>query len=299
MSPLQLGLVIVAPLAAAAPPAAGQAQFASGVPQFVEGDFRTFTGTHYTTTDAALGAPSPVVGAETAFAGILSPFNPHYETDELVGFGRGGSITLSFAQPVAVTGAPQIGIFTNAALVDAAFPEGSAGTVAKTYAADEYGERTAVVEVASDLSNFRSLGRIAFNAPTNTFADASSPYQYPPPSASPTADFAAPFTQPLSAFNGKDFSGVLDVLAGSAGGTWLTVPVELGLNQVQYVRMSDPRWLLEDGRLVDEQQSRYFPDPPFIKPADLFVDAAVLVPEPAGVVWVLASAGALRRRRRR
>ena len=31
-----------------------------------------------------------------------------------------------------------------------------------------------------------------------------------------------------------------------------------------------------DGRLVNEQQSAYFPDPPFIKPADLFVDAGLV-----------------------
>ena len=299
MSSFRFGFLVLAPIAAAAPAAWGQAQFASGVPQFAEGDFRTFAGTHYTTTGAALGAPSPVVGAETAFAGVLSPFNSHYETDELVAFGRGGSLTLQFAQPVAVTGAPQIGIFTSAALVDAAFPDGSAGPSARTYAADEYGERTAVVEVASDLADFRSIGRVVFNAPTNAFADATGPYQYPPPAGSPTADFGAPFTRPLSAFDGKDYAGVLDVLKGSAGGTWVSVPLDLGLDQVRYVRLSDPKWLLEDGRLVDEQQSRYFPDPPFIKPADLFVDAAVLVPEPAGVVWVLAlGISALRRRRR-
>lgn len=299
MSPFRIGWVVLAPLAAAAPAASGEAQFASGVPQFVEGNFRTFTGTHYTTTGAALGAPSPVVGADTAFAGILSPFNSHYDTDELVGFGRGGSITLQFAQPVVVTGTPQIGIFTNAALVDAAFPEGSAGPAATTYAADEYGERTAVVEVASNPSDFRSLGRFVFNAPTNAFSDATGPYQYPPPAASPTAEFSTPFTQPLSAFNGKDFPRVLDVFDGSAGGTWLSVPLGLGLNEIRYVRLSDPKWLLDDGRLVDEQQSRYFPDPPFIKPADLFVDAAVLVPEPAGALWVLLLGATVLRRRRR
>ena len=300
MSRFYLGLVVLAPAAAAAPAALGQAQFASGVPQFVEGDFRTFTGTHYTATGAALGAPSPVVGADTAFAGVLSPFNSHYDTGELVGFGRGGGITLEFARPAAVTGAPQVGVFTNAALVDADYPAGSAGATARTYAADEYGERTAVVEVASDPSDFRSLGRVVFNAPTNAFADATGPYQYPTPSASPTADFATPFTRPLSAFDGKDFAGALEVLGGSAGGTWLSVPLDLGLDEIRYVRLSDPKWLLADGRLVDEQPSRYLSDPSFIKPADLFVDAAVLVPEPAGVAWAFVAAGAamLRRRRR-
>ena len=300
MSRFRWAVAALAPLVAGAPGAFGAVQFASGVSQYTEGDFRTVPGTHYTNVGAALGAPSSVVGAETAFAGILSPFNSHYETDQLVGFGRGGTITLRFAQPVAVTGGPQVGVFTNAALVDAAFPAGATGPTARTYAADEYGERTAVVEVASDPSDFRALGRFVFNAPTNAFADASDAYEFPPPAASPTADFGRPFTQPLSAFNGRDFAGVLDVLGGSAGGTWVSIPLDLGLNQVQYVRLSDTKWLLPDGRLVNEQQSAYFPDPPFIKPADLFVDAVVLVPEPSGAASLLLAAGAvvLRRRRR-
>lgn len=289
------GLLVLIPVAA--PSVVAAAQFASGVPQFAEGNFKTFTDAHYTNTAAALGMPSPVVGAETAFAGILSPFNSHYETDELLGFGRGGSVTLEFAQPMAVTGGPQIGIFTNAALVDAAFPAGNAGAAAKTYAADEYGERTAVVEVAGNSGSFVSLGRVVFNAPTNLFADATDPYQFPPPAAAPTASFDSPFTQPLSAFNGRDFAGVLDVLDGSAGGTWLTVPLDLGLTDIRYVRLGDTKWLRPDGTLADELQSAYFPDPPFIKPADLFIDAAVLVPEPAGLLWVALGAAALRRRR--
>jgi hypothetical protein len=289
------GLLVLFP-AVAGPSVASAAQFASGVPQFVEGDFKTFTGAHYANTGAALGAPSPVVGADTAFAGILSPFNSHYSTNELVGFGRGGSLTLEFGQAVPVTGTPQIGIFTNTALVDAAYPAGSADAVAKTYAADEYGERTAVVEVASSPSDFRSLGRVVFNAPTNFFADATGPYQFPAPGAA--ADFDKPFTQPLSAFNGKDFAGILGVLDGSAGGTWLSVPLGLGLDEIRYVRLSDTKWLLPDGSLADQLQSAYFPDPPFIKPADLFVDAAVLVPEPSGMLWVAVGALALRRRRR-
>ena len=296
------GVVVVAvsAVAGALAPSAAPAQFVQSVPEYVEGNFRTFTGTRYPDTNAVLGAPSPVVGAETAFAGVLSPFNPHYETDELLGLGLGGRISLDFGRAVPVTGGPQVGIFTNAALVDAGFPTGSPGAAAKTYAADEYGERTAVVEVASDPSDFRSLGRFVFNAPTNAFANAADPYQFPPPNPAGPADFTRPFTRPLSDFNGKDFAGVLDVLGGSAGGTWVSVPLDLGLTEVRYVRLSDTKWLLPDGTFADERQSAYFPDPPFIKPADLFLDAAVLVPEPAGALWLALACGAvvLRRRRR-
>ena len=199
-----------------------------------------------------------------------------------------------------VTGTPQVGVFTNAALVDTAFPSGAAGAVAATYAADEYGERTAVVEVASDLSDFRSLGRFVFDSPTNAFANATDPYQFPTPSPAVPADFSRPFTRPLSDFDGQNFAGVLDLLDGSAGGTWVSIPLDLGLAEVRYVRLSDTKWLLPDGTLADERASAYFPEAPFVKPADLFLDAAVLVPEPAGALWLgLACGTALLRRRRR
>src|SRR5207248_3036125 len=117
------------------------------------GSFATVGGSHYTDTNAALGQPAPIVGGGTAFAGAMTSFNAHYEQDQLVAFGRGGQITLAFSQPVAVTGAPQIGIFTTIALYDDFYPSGSTGTPARTDAMDEYGaERTAVVEVASSLS---------------------------------------------------------------------------------------------------------------------------------------------------
>src|SRR4051794_26897146 len=47
------------------------AEFVSAVPNYTEGSFATVSGTHYTATSGALGQPSPIVGAGTAFAGIL------------------------------------------------------------------------------------------------------------------------------------------------------------------------------------------------------------------------------------
>jgi hypothetical protein len=273
--------------------------FASSVTDYAEGTFLTVAGEHYTQTSAAIGKPSPIVGAGTAFAGILSPFNSHYEQDQLVGFGLGGHITLQFPQAVAVTGSPQIGIFTSAAFVDQDYPNGNTGANAHTGATDEYGaERTAIIEVAKSPNDFRSLGRIVLYDTTNYFATATGPFQYPPPDPAQLASFDQPFSGSPSDFNNKNFAGVLSQLNGSAGGTWLSIPGALGLDAIQYVRISDPKWKLPDGTLVDTRASVYFPPPDeFIKPADVFLDGAVLIPEPTSIAVIGVALMLLRRTR--
>jgi hypothetical protein len=216
---------------------------------------------------------------------VLTPFNSHYEADQLVAIGRGGTITLQFAQPTAITGTQQIGIFTKISLLDMDYPNGSAGAVATTDSMGEFGaERTAIVEVASHSNDFHSLGRVIFDDPTNYYTNATSPYQFPAPSPEQLASFDKPFIGSPSDFNNDGFSGVLAQLNGSAGGTWISVPTNLGLSDIQFIRLSDPLWRLPDGTLVDQRQSIYFPPPnAFVKPADLFVDAAVLIPEPVSL----------------
>jgi len=46
--------------------------FVSGVTNYTEGSFATVGGQHFTTTSTAVGKPSPIVGAGSAGAGILS-----------------------------------------------------------------------------------------------------------------------------------------------------------------------------------------------------------------------------------
>jgi len=273
------------------------ADFASSVTGFSEGSFATVSGTHYNNLAGAVGKPSPIVGNGTAFPGVLSPYEAHYQTPELTAFGRGGSITLQFPQALPVSGTPQIGIFTKLSLVDPAFDP--TPTTADTDQMDEFGaERTAIVEVASNPNDFRSLGRVVFDDPTNYFANATNPYQFPAPDPAQLADFNKPFAGKPSDFDGADFAGVLAKLNGSAGGTWVSIPVNLGLSSVQYLRLSDPMWQLPDNSLVSDRPSKYFPAPnEFIKPADLFVDGAVLILEP-GMVGLIVFASLMLRRKR-
>jgi hypothetical protein len=264
-------------------------QFASGVPSYTEGTFATVSGAHYTNTSAALGQPDAMVGDNPVFAGALTPFNANYEQSKLAAFGLGGQLTMSFAQPVSIGASPQVGIFTKVALVDTSPTfSGVAGNPAQSDQMNEFGaERTAVVEVASSLGDFRSLGRVVFDDPSNAFTSANDPYGYQPDASAVPADFGMPFVGQPTDFNGKDIAGAIAILHGSGGGTWVTVPSSIGLSSIQYLRLSDPMWRIPDGTLVDERPSVYFPPPnQFVKPADLFVDAAVLIPEPGGALLV-------------
>ena len=295
---MSFGLIVAtASCALAISPRAGAAQFATSAPQYTMGNVYTASGAVFGNPATALGAPAPVVGASTAFAGVLSPFNAHYETDQLVAIGRGGSITLQFASPVPVTADREIGVFTSASFIDADYPNGTVPTPAQSAATVEYGaRRTALVEVASPSGSFVPVGRVVFDTPTNYYANATNPYQYPPPANPVVADFSHPFTGNLASLAGRTFAQLLQGLGGSAGGTWIDVPQELGLSRIESVRFSDPLWLLPDGTTVETRTSIY--DANFVKPADLFIDAVSGVPEPAGLTLVVLGGVMIRRRRR-
>ncbi|HEV2294998.1 MAG TPA: hypothetical protein VGR35_14180 [Tepidisphaeraceae bacterium] len=282
--------------ALAAPPAQG-AQFASSVSAYAMGNVFTASGATYSDTSRATGAPHPIVDEGQFYQASLNPYNPHWETTQLTAIGRGGSITLQYAQPMVVGAGHEIGVFTSASLGDADF-DGVVDSPVKTFAGDEYGaERTAVVEVAGPDGNFVSLGRVIFDKPTNYYSNVPGPYVDPATFSGIVADFDKPFTADLSVFEGKNFSQVIAALEGSAGGTWIDVPTDAGLTQISFVRFSDTMWRTADGSLVETRSSRF--DASYVKPADLFIDAVAVVPEPgAAGAGVVLAAGALLRRRR-
>ena len=280
------------------------AEFATSVQSFDQGTVDS-TGALYGNPASATGQPSRL---PTAFgAAPVAPFSPQYETTQAVDVGRGGSLTVSLAAPVpVVAGALQIGIFTTAGLNDAAYPSGQAEPTARTFAGNEYGaDRTAVVEVAGPLGIFQSLNRVLFTQPTQAYANQTDPYAFPD---SPVpSNFDQPFAGSLSSFNGKNQPQITTMLQGSGGGTWLSVPADVAAligGEVQFVRISDPRWQVIGGGLADERASIYDPDgdgplEPAVKPADLYVDAINVVPEPASLGVIAALCLALHRRHRR
>lgn len=185
-------------------------------------------------TSSALGEPSRFID-DPNFPSIVSAFSSPYKRTQLLSVGEGGHATLRLSNyAVAQPGGNEIGVFAHASLIDAAWPSGDAGATAAAFGVD-----SALVELSADGATWVSLGEVTFANPTNGYTDATNPYATTPGSA--LADFQQPFTGSLSSFDGlKNYDAgandILDVLAGSGGGTWLTIPA--GLTQVGFVRFS-------------------------------------------------------------
>jgi hypothetical protein len=229
-------------------------------------DYQRGNATSFTNPSAGLGLPA----GDTSF-GALTPFNPPFRDDQIVIVGAGGSLTLRLSSPVETAGGgPEIGVFTNNGLVDVS-PNGSgvAGNPAATFSPLPM----ARVSVSRDGQTFVPLGPepVVFGNPTNFYTDTSIE-NYSAPLGMVTADFSGPFDGTLSSFSGRTYAGMLTLLGGSGGGTWLDVSGS-GLESVEYVRFDVPA----GERLV--------------------LDAVTAVPEPAVGVAVVCVPALLARRR--
>ena len=273
------------------------ARFASQVVDYSPGDI----GAAFTDPSASLGEPGAIVGSGSGFDSILSPFNGHYESTEMSGIGLGGSITFGFDSPISLTNGREFGVFTNASLFDTNYPNGNAASPARTLDLDFYfARRSAKIEVATAPGDFHDLGRFILDLPTNFFANSTSPYQFPAPASPVMADFGQPFEGNLADFDGDDFASVLAELNGSAGGSWIDVPGNLGLSSIQFIRFSEPKWWLADGSLEDSVMS-VFGTPTSAGVYFMALSANnASVPEPASLVGVgLVMFGMIRRFRTR
>jgi hypothetical protein len=78
----------------------------------------------YDDASAVGAAPQGITGAPEGFPGVVSPFNPPFDTDQIVVVGTGGQITVQLPQPL--TSEQSIGIFSNVGLIDNNYPDGVA-----------------------------------------------------------------------------------------------------------------------------------------------------------------------------
>jgi hypothetical protein len=186
---------------------------------------------------SAIGPPERFSG-EGVFPGVVSPFSPPFLNSEIVSIGEAGQLTLRlshYALPQAV--GPEIGVFVNAGLFDADFPNGRAGSPPATFGVDR-----AMVDVSENGADWVSLGEFTFDIPTNGYTDLSDPFSAVPGGVE--SDFQQPFVGSLADFDGLAYShpselDMLELLAGSGGGTWLDISGS-GLAQVGYIRFSVP-----------------------------------------------------------
>ena len=198
----------------------------------------------YTDLSAALGEPEHFT-SEGAFPGAVSPFNPPFLTTDLISIGEGGWLTLRLSNfALAQVGSPEIGVFTNAGILDANFPVGQAGSPPGTFGVDR-----ALVEVSENGVDWESLGTSTFEVPSNGYTDLANPFSNTAGN-SPT-DFQQPYTGSLNDLGGLSYSDannpdILDLLAGSGGGTWLDIS-STSFAQIGYIRFS----VADDGTSID------------------------------------------------
>jgi hypothetical protein len=221
---------------------------------------------------AALGAPA----TDEEF-GAINPFNPPFETSDMVIIPAGGSVELSFSQPAAITSVPALGVFVNNGLDDVSSDgSGVAGNPASYLSSIP----EATVEISQNGKDWFPVGNNAgdesFDLPTNAYLDTeiSGFFQ---PSGTELANFGQPFVGTLSDLNGLDYDQIRALFNGSAGGNWLDLS-STGLTSFQYVEFSVPAGT--DERMVIDGIS------------------AQAVPEPASLLLIpLALMAASRRRR--
>jgi hypothetical protein len=253
---------------------------ADSVVQYTSGSDlpNSYWGAPYDQASGALGLPDPSInlasnGNPNIFDddGIVTPFSAQYNPANIVAIaGTGGYIELHMSQPISTAGIT-LGVHTGAGLFDPTFSGANSNPTAN-YTND----RSATLMVSEDGITFYPVpGATEFNNPTNIYTDVDGPYTSDP--GSNLANFAEPFTDDLSSFDGQDFAGTLGVLNGSAGGTWVDLsPVALadGISEVNYVAFQTT-----DGQTM-------------------FLDSVVGVPVPEPTMLGLLILPCLSRRRR-
>ncbi len=223
---------------------------------------------NFQNSGAALGEPA----GDTGF-GALTPFNPPFQSSDIVIIGAGGSLTLQLSAPVFAGSGPELGVFVNNGIIDVSDTgTGIAGNPAATFSAFPQ----ANVSVSFDGLLFVPIGTgpTVFDKPTNVYTDTQIS-NYFAPLGTMKADVAKPFLGDLSDFDGLDYAQMLTLLDDSAGGTWLDVSAT-GLPVVRFVRFDVPEGA--SSRMV--------------------VDAVTAIPEPGALSALLLVVGATCLRRR-
>lgn len=197
--------------------------FAEEVVSYVPG-----TGVTLNNPEVALGQPAWITGSQP-FDGNWSPFNPHWTADNLVQVGYGGHLSLQMERFVDVSSAGlHLGIWGNTFLA-----MGSGGRA--TDPAVMAGVDVAELAVSQNGVDFVSIGEVSLAWFGNYWSDSSGPFSQEPGTI--PADFGQPFSAGLADFNGLTYGEILNVLDGTAGGTWIDLS-STGLEKVGWIRFS-------------------------------------------------------------
>jgi hypothetical protein len=245
-------------------PTIARSQFADTVVSYTEGS-GVLSG--YNVPAAALGAPTTFIGYQNA-----DPFNPPYQSSDIVGIGTGGSLTLKFNTPIQNNPGNPFGLdfiifghagfnedFDTGTATDGSFFTGGTSDVR--------------VSVSADGSTFYTLNPSLTPVVDGLFpTDASGNPLLPVNPSLKAADFA-----------GLTLAQIEALYAGSAGGAGFDIAwavngsdQSVSLPSIDYVRLD----VLGDGT-----------------PA--YIDAVSVVPEPAAGALLVCGAGLLWLQRRK
>ncbi len=231
----------------------------------------------YINPAAALGVPARFTGKRSGFPGVVSIFNPPFETDQIVSIGEGGHLTLRLGRPARddpsnLHGVDLI-IFGNAGFIDVAYPTGMIGPTAPMF-----GLGQAFLELSSDGVSFLPWGTFTEGLfPTAGYLDAG-PYQGTPGLV--PSDFLKPMNPALTrgSFANLAHAQAMALYDGSGGGTPIDIALA-GLSSARYVRISVP----DDGNPATALRAE--------------IDAVGAVPSPWSTGAMMVMLAGMRRRR--
>ena len=187
----------------------------------------------YNNPQSVLGEPSRFTG-EGVWPGVVSPFNAPWLADEIVSIGFGGSIVVSFDEPVTNDAANPWGIdligFGNTGCLDNSYPNGIVGGL--------FSDDGGVIEVSQNGKEWIEITTVDADGlwPTRGYID-SQPYDSV--EGSEPADFTMPVDPriTLDEVMGLTNNELIELYQTSGGGTPVDL-AETGLNQISFVRVS-------------------------------------------------------------
>ena len=263
--------------------ATAQDPFADNVVDFIPGtgipsEFGSDPPIFFDDPTTALGSPTRV----NSFGDPITPFSAPFLASEVVSIGEGGSLTVSFDEPVLNDPDNPFGIdllvFGNSFFSVTFGPPPDFATDETSTATGLSGEGGIVSVSADGIEFFEVVGVEADGLfPTNGFTDTVAPF---PTTASAPSDFTLPVDPSLTAadFIGLTTAEIIALFDGSGGGLGIDIGA-LGLSEISFVRIANP----EGSGVIPE--------------IDGFVDVRA-VPEPSTCLLLLSATCFPRRRRR-
>lgn len=213
-------------------PQISSAQFAAAVVSYDSGAGTTAA---YQDSTRALGAPTTFIGYQDA-----DPFNPAYSAAHLVSVGAGGSITLSFSQPILNT-AHAFGLDFNIF--------GNTGFIITNSTDENWNYIGAPATDGSLFANNPGITRVSVSADNVNFF-ALNPLLAPTVDTYFPSDTAGNFQLPMhpaltgGSFAGLDLTGIRALYAGSGGGAGYDISwaqdglgTSVALGSISYVRI--------------------------------------------------------------